>query len=178
MTHPTVKRLKKNMHYLTLDTPVGPLMAAATHKGLAMLEFGDPKRLQPQLIRLRKLFKDDPVEGENSIIGQTRTELREYFARSRREFSIPLLIRGTPFQESVWHHLLTIPYGETRSYLDQARALGNPNSVRAVAQANGNNRLAIVIPCHRVIGSNGRLTGYGGGLSSKRFLIDLEQGRG
>jgi len=102
--------------------------------------------------------------------------LREYFSGERREFTLPLVMPGTIFQKRVWNILKSIPYGETRSYKDQSLALDNPAAVRAVARANGQNRLAVIIPCHRVIGSNGELTGYGGGLWRKKYLLDLESG--
>ena len=101
--------------------------------------------------------------------------MREYFAKKRKEFSLPLALVGTSFQEEVWKVLQTIPYGEVRSYKEQATAVGNPKGVRAVANANGKNRISIVIPCHRVIGSDGTLTGYASGIERKQFLLDLER---
>jgi methylated-DNA-[protein]-cysteine S-methyltransferase len=102
-------------------------------------------------------------------------QLSEYFARSRRTFTIPIALAGTPFQKRVWSELMTIPYGETRSYRQLAEAIGNPSSMRAVGAANGQNPISIIVPCHRVIGSDGALVGYGGGLERKRFLLDLER---
>jgi len=106
------------------------------------------------------------------------SQLEEYFSGKRREFDVPLVLPGTPFQQRVWTALQTIPYGSTRSYKKQAEIIGLPNAVRAVARANGDNRIAIIIPCHRVIGADGNLTGYGGGLWRKRYLLNLESSHG
>jgi AraC family transcriptional regulator of adaptative response/methylated-DNA-[protein]-cysteine methyltransferase len=114
------------------------------------------------------------LPGSDKKFEELYTQINEYFEGQRKKFTLPLDIRGTPFQEKAWSALLKIPYGETRSYADQARAVGNPAAVRAVAKANGDNRISIIIPCHRVIGSDGKLTGYGGGLWRKQYLLDLE----
>jgi methylated-DNA-[protein]-cysteine S-methyltransferase len=111
------------------------------------------------------------------VLAAVRAQLTEYFAGERREFDLPLRAAGTPFQQSVWSALREIPYGETRSYADIAREVGRPNAVRAVGAANGSNPLAIVVPCHRVIASDGRLAGYGGGVSLKARLLAMEQSR-
>lgn len=111
----------------------------------------------------------------NDIIRQTQTQLKEYFAMERTEFDLPLSFPGTEFQQKTWQALLTIPYGETRSYSDQATLIDNPKAVRAVGRTNGLNPIAIVAPCHRVIGKSGKLTGYAGGLDKKKFLLDLER---
>ena len=160
----------------TLDSPVGPLTAGVTDAGLALLEFSDPARLDPQLATLHRLF--GPTDGGgHPMLDQVTTELAEYFAGTRRRFEVPLVIKGTPFQEAVWRALLAIPYGTTCAYSDVAARLGKANGQRAVGLANGQNRIAIVIPCHRVIERAGGLRGYGGGLPRKKFLLDLE-GRG
>ena len=112
---------------------------------------------------------------ENALLLELEKQLKEYFAKERKEFTLPITLVGTPFQEEVWKVLQTIPYGETRTYKEQAIAVGNPKDVRAVANANSKNRLSIIVPCHRVIGSNGTLTGYAGGLSRKEFLLNLEK---
>ena len=114
-------------------------------------------------------------EGENEHLTALRKQLDEYFSGNRKEFNIPLVTPGTDFQKAVWKELLEIPYGTTRSYQEQADALNRPDSVRAVANANGMNRISIIIPCHRVIGSDGSLTGYGGGLKRKKWLLDHEK---
>ena len=115
------------------------------------------------------------VPGESDLLRQLRTELAEYFAGTRRDFTVPLIYPGTEFEHRVWSELLAIPYSETRSYQDLARSLGQPGASRAVGRANGMNRIAILIPCHRVVNQSGELGGYGGGLWRKRILLDLEK---
>lgn len=156
-----------------IDSPVGALAAAATDEGLAFLEFASNDRLERQVGGLWRRF-GATRSGEHQVIDQTATEIREYFAGNRHQFEVPLVIRGTPFQERVWRELSRIPYGETRSYADLAEALGIRNGQRAVGLANGMNRLAIIVPCHRVIERAGGLRGYGGGLWRKKHLLDLE----
>lgn len=160
-----------------LATPLGPLLAGAMPAGLCLLEFTDEGRLDLQLRRLRQYLPAPLEPGDSPFFAPLRQELAEYFAGRRREFSLPLLLLGTPFQCCVWAGLQAIPYGATRSYQAQAAALGQPQAVRAVAAANGANRIAILIPCHRVIGKDGKLTGYGGGLWRKEYLLHLEAGR-
>jgi methylated-DNA-[protein]-cysteine S-methyltransferase len=124
--------------------------------------------------RLQKYFNATFVENEDQIIKETKKQLDEYFINQRKEFKIPLIFAGTTFQQNVWNTLLTIDYGKTRSYKEQATILGDPNCVRAVANANGANAIGIIVPCHRIIGTNGKLTGYAGGLELKKRLLDLE----
>ena len=158
-----------------IETPVGTLLAAASDKGLCLLEFSDVKdRLDRHVSQLEKNFKTKFSTGESATIQQLKTELAEYFNGERKSFDIPLDYRGTPFQEESWNALLKIPYGETRSYKDQAIAINKPTAVRAVASANNRNKISIVIPCHRVIGKNGSMTGYGGEIWRKEFLLMLE----
>lgn len=152
------------------------MLAAATTAGICLLEFMDRRLLDTQLRRLEGYYGAEPVPGTSDYFQALDTELDEYFTGDRKSFSVPLDVPGTPFQKSAWAALLAIPYGETRSYQDQARAVERPAAVRAVARANGDNRIAIVIPCHRVIGKDGSLTGYGGGLWRKRELLALEAG--
>lgn len=156
-----------------VDSPVGALAVAATDAGLAMLEFASEARLARQVGGLVQHFGVSRG-GDHPIIDQTAAELAEYFGGKRFDFEVPLAIRGTPFQESVWRELLRIPYGETRAYADIADTLAIRNGQRAVGLANGQNRIAIIIPCHRVIERAGGLRGYGGGLARKKFLLDLE----
>jgi AraC family transcriptional regulator, regulatory protein of adaptative response / methylated-DNA-[protein]-cysteine methyltransferase len=158
-------------------TPLGPMIAAATEQGLCLLEFTDRRMLETQLDVLSRRLQLPLVPGDHDHLRLIRSQLDEYFAGRRRVFDIPLHVSGTPFQERVWHELLRIPYGETRSYAQVARAVGRPRAVRAVGQANGMNRIAIVLPCHRVVNSSGQLGGYGGGLWRKRRLLALEQGQ-
>jgi AraC family transcriptional regulator of adaptative response/methylated-DNA-[protein]-cysteine methyltransferase len=158
-----------------METPLGPMLAGATSQGICLLEFTGRGRLEPQFDRLRRSFGLPAIPGETGTLRQLRMELAEYFAGERREFTVPLSYPGTPFEQRVWNELLKIPYGETRSYDDIARAIGKPGASRPVGNANGRNRIAIVIPCHRVVNKNGDLGGYGGGLWRKRILLDLEQ---
>ncbi|MFC2161426.1 bifunctional transcriptional activator/DNA repair enzyme AdaA [Acidobacteriota bacterium] len=155
-------------------TPLGPMLAGASDKGICLLEFIDRRMLETQLKRLEHLMDAEFLPGTDKIFENLHLQISEYFEGYRKKFTLPLDIRGTIFQEKAWSALLDIPYGETRSYTDQARAVGNPAAVRAVAKANGDNRISIIVPCHRVIGSDGTLTGYGGGLWRKQHLLDLE----
>ena len=159
-----------------IASPLGPLVAAATDRGLSMLEFAERKKLPQQAEDLRRWFARPVVPGTNRFTDQIARELDEYFAGTRKEFSVPLELGGTPFQEKVWRELLNIPYGTTISYEELARRIGKPTAQRAVGMANGRNRIPIVVPCHRVIQKNGQLRGYGGGLWRKKFLLDLEVG--
>jgi O-6-methylguanine DNA methyltransferase len=148
-------------------SPVGPLFLAASAKGLVRLEFQHQRlKINPRTTELRE---------SKSALAPYVQELNDYFAGDRREFSLPLDLRGTEFQLACWRALLEIPYGETRSYLDIARAIGHPQACRAVGMSNNRNPVAIIVPCHRVIASSGSLCGYGGGLDLKRRLLDLEQ---
>jgi O-6-methylguanine DNA methyltransferase len=153
--------------YWRAGSPVGPLFLAASGKGLVRLEFeARVQKLKSNTIQLQ--------ESKPALAPYLR-ELEEYFAGRRQQFSFSLDLRGTEFQLACWHALLEIPYGETRSYLEIARALGHPLACRAVGMANNRNPIAIVVPCHRVIASSGSLCGYGGGLDLKRRLLDLER---
>lgn len=160
---------------MRIETPLGPMAACAVDDGLCMLEFTDRRMLETQFAIITKRFNAPVLQGTNGHLEQTARELAEYFEGRRREFTVPWVAPGTAFQQAVWKELTRIPYGTTRSYRAQAEALGTPEAVRAVANANGMNRIAIIIPCHRVIGSDGQLTGYGGGLWRKKWLLDLEQ---
>jgi len=161
-----------------IASPVGPLVAGATDEGVCLLEFSDRRMLETQLATLRRRLDAPLVPGRHRWLDALRKELDEYFAGSRRQFDVPLVVRGTPFQEQVWRALLEIPCGETWSYRDLATRIGQPGATRAVGTANGMNRIAIVIPCHRVVNADGRLGGYGGGVWRKKFLLDLERGQG
>lgn len=157
------------------DSQVGPLVSAATDDGLCLLEFGQPARLTQQLSALTRWFGSRFVLARNAHLDRTDRELEEYFAGARRRFDVPLVIRGTAFQDAVWRRLLEIGYGETMSYSAVAEAMGNRNGQRAVGLANGQNRIAIIVPCHRVVERSGKLCGYGGGLWRKKLLLDLER---
>ena len=161
------RRTMETLYYSRLDSPIGPLNLAISEKGLVTLEF-DCGHFPPKKNK-NLLWEKSPEKTKRF----TR-ELDEYFTGKRRRFSFPLDLRGTPFQVRCWQALLAIPYGETRSYADIARAVGQPQAFRAVGMANNRNPIAIVVPCHRVIASDGTLCGYGGGLDVKRKLLELE----
>lgn len=157
------------MVYARIPSPVGDLLAVADRGALVMLEF-DASR---SLARLQKASRE-PLREAAKEFNRVRRQLDAYFGGDLRDFDLPLAPIGAPFEQRVWRVLRTIPYGTTTSYGAIARGLGAPNAARAVGAANGRNPIAIVIPCHRVIGSTGGLTGYGGGLARKRLLLDLE----
>ena len=176
-TTPARARKGECIRVAWLRTPLGPMIAGATDDGLCLLEFTDRRMLERQLAILGRRFKMPLVPGEHEHLRQVKRELAEYFDGTRREFDVPVHVVGSDFQRKVWTALGQIPFGETRSYRDLAKAVGSPGAVRAVGQANGMNRLAIVIPCHRVVNADGRLGGYGGGLWRKQRLLGLEQGQ-
>jgi len=161
-----------------IESPLGPLIAGADDRGVCLLEFSDRRMLEAQLKTLSRRLRRTLVPGEHHHLERLRSELAEYFAGTRKVFDVPLHAPGTSFQEKVWNALLTIPFGELRSYEQIAVAVGSPKAVRAVGRANGMNRIAIVIPCHRVVGKDGTPTGYGGGIWRKQRLLDLERGTG
>lgn len=156
-------------------TPLGTMVAAATDDDLVVLEFSERFAVPTSSLRLGD-HEFACVAGESSVLQSLRAQLDEYFGGRRARFDLSLRTPGTDFQQRVWTELQTIPPGSTTTYAAVAKAIGRPTAVRAVAGANGDNRIAIVIPCHRVIGSDGKLTGYGGGLWRKRRLLDLEAG--
>ena len=157
----------------TIESPVGKLKLVTSDRGLAAVLWDDDR---PHRVRLGEPILELTSEHEpHPVLVQTERQLNEYFAGKRKEFSVPLDIRGTPFQKHVWEALLAIPFGETRSYGQLAKKLGNPRATRAVGAANGRNPISIIVPCHRVIGSSGRLTGFGGGLETKALLLRLEK---
>jgi AraC family transcriptional regulator of adaptative response/methylated-DNA-[protein]-cysteine methyltransferase len=158
-----------------IETELGIMIAGAVDDGICLLEFSDRRMLNSEYKALSKHFNTTIEAGEHKYFECIRRELEEYFNGTRKEFSVPLNAPGTPFQRAVWKELMNIPFGSTRSYYEQSVALGKPDSIRAVANANGMNRISIIIPCHRVIGSDGHLTGYGGGLKRKRWLLDHEK---
>lgn len=152
--------------YSHIDSPVGPLLIAAADDGLRAIEFHAPRHIVPR--------RDGWREGGHALIDAAHRQLDEYFDRRRETFDVPLAPEGTPFQRQVWLTLATIPYGATISYTELAARVGRPTATRAVGAANGRNPLPIVLPCHRIIGSNGSLVGFGGGLPTKQFLLELE----
>ena len=165
---------KKAISICRIDTPIGPMLAGAVEEGICLLEFTDRRMLESQLETIEKRFNAVLTPGESHHFEHLQIELNEYFDGKRKDFSVPIVYPGRPFQVEVWESLLDIPFGQTRSYKEQSIVLNNPKAIRAVAHANGENRIAILIPCHRIIGSNGELIGYGGGLWRKQFLLELE----
>lgn len=172
---PRESKSEKIIDLKRIETPLGTMIACADENGICLLEFSDRKALPTELKEISKHFKGNILQGENPHFKTLERELAEYFAGERRGFTVPLSPVGTDFQKKVWEVLRQIPYGATRSYQQQANILGSPKSVRAVANANGLNKISILIPCHRVIGTNGTLTGYGGGIWRKQKLLELEQ---
>lgn len=152
-----------------MNSPVGKLKLVASPKGLAAILWENDN---PDRVRLGEMHEHD----SNPIIEQAKTELKEYFAGKRHEFSLALDFEGTEFQRKVWSALLTIPFGTTRTYTQIAEQIGKPKAIRAVGAANGKNPISIVAPCHRVIGTSGSLTGFAGGLAHKAYLLQLEGG--
>lgn len=171
----------KTGHQLTarrISTPLGPMITVATEEGVCLLEFTDRRMLETELKQLQSIYKTSILPGKSDYFALVESQITEYFDGNRIVFDFPIVTPGTQFQQIVWKELQQIGYGSTRSYKEQAVAIGNPQAVRAVAKANGLNRIAIVIPCHRVIGDNGHLTGYGGGIWRKKWLLDHEAKNG
>jgi AraC family transcriptional regulator of adaptative response/methylated-DNA-[protein]-cysteine methyltransferase len=158
-----------------LDSPLGRMLAIADDKALYLLEFVERRGLEWEIERLRLRTKSAIMSGSNNSIISIKTELKFYFNGALQSFTTPIHLMGSPFQKLVWGELMRIPYGQTRSYADQALAIGKPSAYRAVANANGANHLAIIIPCHRIINTNGELGGYGGGIARKKWLINHEK---
>ena len=159
------------MHYRFL---CGEMILGSFDGKLCLCDWADGRRRASVDQRLQRMLNANYVEGSSDVIEKVVKQLNEYFLHQRHEFDIPLLFVGTDFQKKVWNELLKIPYGTTISYGELSRRIGMPNAVRAVANANAVNAISIIAPCHRVIGSDGTLTGYGGGLERKRFLLELE----
>ena len=158
-----------------VETEIGSIVLAATPDALCMLEFADRRMLERQLATLQRRVGGTITPGSSAILEQARTELDEYLRGERREFTVPIHAPGTDFQKRVWEAVRAIPYGETTCYEEIAKRIGIPGAVRAVGRANGDNRLALIIPCHRVVTKSGDLGGYGGGLWRKRRLLELER---
>jgi AraC family transcriptional regulator of adaptative response/methylated-DNA-[protein]-cysteine methyltransferase len=158
-----------------LDTPLGPMLAAVSNHSVCQLEFADRRGLERSYAEMRRRFSLPVLPGENTVMKQLRAELQEYFCGQRKQFTVSVTLRGTEFQQRVWQELQRIPYGEIASYETIASRVGKPSAVRAVARANGTNRLYLLVPCHRVIAKDGALSGYGGGVWRKRLLLELEQ---
>ena len=171
---PSQAKARSLINISKLSTPLGPMYAGASEKGLCFLEFTDRKMIDQQIEQVQQRMKARFVQAITPVLTAVESQLDEYFNAKRREFEIPLDINGTAFQIKAWQALQQIPYGETRSYQQQAMHIGNNKAVRAIASANAKNHIAIVIPCHRVIAKNGGLAGFGGGVWRKKYLLDLE----
>ncbi|MDR2954752.1 MAG: methylated-DNA--[protein]-cysteine S-methyltransferase [Prevotella sp.] len=174
-TSPQKSKDKRIINITYIETDLGLMVAAATKKGICMFEFADYKLIDLELRQLSEQFKAPLVQGDNLYFDILRKQLDEYFRGERKGFDIPLDLVGTEFQKMVWLSLLKIPYGRTTTYGKQAELLGKSSSVRAVANANGKNKISIILPCHRVIGADGSLTGYGGGMWRKKKLLEFER---
>ncbi|MBC7227112.1 MAG: methylated-DNA--[protein]-cysteine S-methyltransferase [Thermoflexales bacterium] len=162
-----------SLYYATTDSPFGPLMLLATPTGLCRVGLPGESRASLEAWAARWVGPEPPEENP-AAFSDAFVQLREYFSRIRREFDLPLDLRGTPFQRRVWEELRRIPYGQTVTYGELARRVGRPDAARAVGQAVGANPIPIILPCHRVVGANGSLVGYGGGLDIKAALLRLE----
>lgn len=150
------------------------MIAGATDQGLCLFDFEHRKMIDNIKKRVTTYFNAGLEEGEHQLFNVLKEQLNEYFEGSRKIFDIPLQLSGTTFQDKVWNALLEVPYGVTRTYMEQSRILGDEKAIRAVARANGENCIAIIVPCHRIVGSNGDLTGYAGGLKVKKWLLEHE----
>lgn len=159
----------------TTETPIGTMTGCSTDDGICLLAFNGNGSPEKEMEFLSRHFREDITKGTGPQLEDMFSQLGLYFAGKLKEFTVQLVLPGTPFQVATWKELLNIGYGTSRTYLSQAAALGRPESVRAVANANSMNRLAIVVPCHRVIGSDGSLTGYAGGLWRKKWLLEHER---
>jgi AraC family transcriptional regulator of adaptative response/methylated-DNA-[protein]-cysteine methyltransferase len=167
--------MTKTLYSTWLETPIGRMLAIADDKALYLLEFDGRKSLDKGLARLRQKANATIVCGRTAVIDSIERELSLYFKGELQVFNTPLINFGTPFQKSVWKELQNIPCGQTLSYSELAAAVGRPTAFRAVAQANGANQHALIVPCHRVINASGELGGYAGGLSKKQWLLDHEK---
>ena len=166
----------ETLYYSAWQSPIGPLTLIVSERGLRRLEFG-VARSPTGFAGQRSAPTATALVQSDDKLAPYRRQLEKYFAGKLRDFTVPLDLRGTDFQMRCWHALLKIPYGETRTYADQARAVGRPKAFRAVGSANHDNPIAIIVPCHRVLASDGTLGGYGGGLALKQQLLDLERGQ-
>ena len=167
--------MSTSLYSATYQTPIGEMYALATDDGVCLLEFTDRKELKSEIDAIQDYYKSEIQTDENQHLLLLHKELHDFFKGKLQKFTVPIILIGSDFQIKVWETLQTVPYAETRSYLTQAEILGDTNATRAVANANGKNKLAIIVPCHRIIGTDGSLTGYAGGIDRKRFLLNLER---
>jgi len=168
-------KIRNVINVVRFSSPIGSIVTCATKKGVCFLGFIGQKRIENQFDEIQKQFNAIILPGRNEHLTDVKKEVNEYFEGKRKTFTVTLDVFGTDFRENVWNELLNIPYGKTISYKEQAIAINNRKAVRAVAAANGANRISIIIPCHRVIGSNGSLTGYASGLHKKKWLLNFEK---
>lgn len=171
---PNKTKSKQLITITRISTPLGPMLAGATDEGICLFDFAERRMMESIMKRIQTGLNATMLPGDHVHFKILNEQMTEYFNGTRREFDLPLHLIGTPFQKQVWQGLQQISYGTTRSYKNQSIFLGNEKAIRAVARANGENGIAIIIPCHRVIGENGHLTGYGGGLGKKKWLLDHE----
>lgn len=157
-----------------IETPIGKMRAGATDEGICLFDFEGRRMMDSIMKRIEALSGEQTEEGEHFHFKMLEKQINEYFNGERQEFDLPLHLVGTAFQKRVWEGLMNIPFGETRSYKEQSIFLGDVKAIRAVAGANGENGIAIIVPCHRVVGANGSLVGYGGGLWRKKWLLEHE----
>lgn len=170
--------LSDSILFKIIDSPIGELVLGVSDRGCCLVEFADRGGLESIKSQTRKRYKLGLVEGEHPLLDDVEKELGSYFSGDLREFSFSMDLTGTTFEEAVWSELLSIPYGQTRTYGDIARSVSRPLAFQAVGRANGRNPLAIVVPCHRVIQKGGGMCGYGGGVWRKKFLLNLEKTAG
>lgn len=163
------------LHIEYFATPLGDMVVGSAEKGVCLLEFVDTCRAEKKIKKINALYGLTAIEEGNADTQQTIREMQQYFAGNRKNFEVPLFTLGTPFQKTVWDALLTIPYGQSTYYQAMAEKIGRPTAMRALANANRQNKLSIIVPCHRVIGKDGGLTGYGGGLARKEWLLAHER---
>lgn len=167
--------MAETLYHTQINTPLGPMEAIASAKGVCLLEFASRKELDKEKKALEAHFDSELINEKNTHLELLSDELAAYFKGELLEFTVPIVLNGTAFQKKVWQALLEVPYGETRTYMEQTKIIGDPKAIRAVATANGKNQIAILVPCHRIIGSDGSLTGYAGGIENKRALLNLER---
>ncbi len=166
--------MNENINITYYKTKIGELILGSYNKQLCILDFRYRKMRTTVDKRIKNYLQCDFIEKEDETITETKKQIDEYLQADRKEFEIPFLLLGSDFQKQVWNELLKVPYGETASYLDIAKRINNTKAIRAVASANGANAIALIVPCHRIISSNGDLGGYGGGLAVKKRLLKLE----
>ena len=165
----------EDIYFRHLSTPLGNMLAGVYKNALCLLEFREATEFQPAFEPIIRETGAALSELHHPLLDEVEKQLKDYFERRRKEFEVPLYLTGTPFQKEVWNYLLTLEWGKKITYKDQALKMQNLSAIRAIAHANALNKIAIVVPCHRVIGTNGKITGYAGGLERKRFLLELER---